>query len=140
MSFGAAYRRALAAHRQAIAHLTTARRAIGDSAAPPPPDLGDITERLRRIGETLTTGATGSVQDLAAGPAPVRVGMARPAAMTDPAGGAGNGGGTEFPALVPLGAGAHLAIDADARQPRVAALLRSLVVRLLAAAPPARYG
>ncbi|MFV2022491.1 FtsK/SpoIIIE domain-containing protein [Micromonospora sp. LOL_023] len=147
MSFGTAYRRALAAHRQAIAHLTTARRAISDSAAPPPPDLRDVTERLRRVGETLTTGATSATGDLAAGPAPVRVGMARPVAMADPVGsatgagagaatGGGGASGVEFPALVPLGAGAHLAIDADARQPRVAALLRSLVVRLLAAAPP----
>ncbi|WJK36722.1 FtsK/SpoIIIE domain-containing protein [Solwaraspora sp. WMMA2065] len=130
MSFGAAYRRAVAAHRRAVTHLTTARSAIADSPAPPPPDLGDVTERLRHVGETLTTGATSAIQDPAVGPAPVRVGMARPVGL------AGTGDPVEFPALVPLGAGTHLAIDADARQPRIAALLRSLVVRLLAAAPP----
>ncbi|WJK38135.1 FtsK/SpoIIIE domain-containing protein [Solwaraspora sp. WMMA2056] len=130
MSFGAAYRRAVAAHRQAVTHLTTARRAIDDSSAPAAPDLGDVTDRLRRVGEALTTGATSATRDLAVGPAPVRVGLARPVGL------AGTGDPVEFPALVPLGAGAHLAIDADARQPKVAALLRSLVVRLLAAAPP----
>ncbi|MFY1637583.1 FtsK/SpoIIIE domain-containing protein [Solwaraspora sp. WMMB335] len=135
MSFGAAYRRAVAAHRQAAAHLATARSAIADSPAPAPPDLGDVTDQLRAVGETLTTGATGSVQDLAAGPAPVRVGMARPGTLGSAVSGRPGGGAVEFPALVPLGAGAHLAIDADARQPRIAALLRSLVVRLLAAAP-----
>ncbi|MDG4765402.1 FtsK/SpoIIIE domain-containing protein [Solwaraspora sp. WMMD406] len=140
MSFGTALRRAITAHRQAITHLGAARRAIADAAPPPPPDLTDVTSRLRRVGEALTTGATGSVQDPAAGPAPVRLGMARPAALTAAAAPTAPATPTapavDFPALVPLGAGAHLAIDADARQPRVAALLRSLVVRLLAAAPP----
>jgi hypothetical protein len=40
-----------------------------------------------------------------------------------------------FAAFARLGPGAHLAIDADAREPRVAALLRGLVFRLLAAGP-----
>jgi hypothetical protein len=40
-----------------------------------------------------------------------------------------------FPALVPLLGGAHLAVHTDAREPLVAALLRSLTVRLLAACP-----
>ena len=38
--------------------------------------------------------------------------------------------------LVPLGGGHHLALDADARDRRVAALLRALVLRLVATAPP----
>ena len=42
-----------------------------------------------------------------------------------------------FPVVVPLLGVGHLAVDADARDPRVAGLLRSLLLRLLAAAPPA---
>ena len=40
-----------------------------------------------------------------------------------------------FPVMVPLLRAGHVAIDADARDPRVAGLLRTLVLRLLAAAP-----
>ncbi len=46
------------------------------------------------------------------------------------------GPGRHFPVVVPfLGVG-HLAIDADATDPRVAGWLRSLMLRLLAALPP----
>ena len=40
-----------------------------------------------------------------------------------------------FPAIVPLLGTGHLTVDADARDPRVAGLLRCLLLRLLAAAP-----
>ncbi|MET7398443.1 hypothetical protein ABZS66_33640 [Dactylosporangium sp. NPDC005572] len=41
-----------------------------------------------------------------------------------------------FPVIVPLLRAGHIAVDADARDDRVAGLLRSLVVRLLASSPP----
>jgi hypothetical protein len=52
----------------------------------------------------------------------LRVGEARP--LDD----------ARFPVVLPLLGAGHLAIDADARDPRVGGLLRSLVLRLLAAA------
>ena len=57
------------------------------------------------------------------GPAPVRIGEASTA-------------DGRFPLLLPLGAGRHLAVDRDARDPRVAVLLRVLVLRLLTTAAP----
>jgi hypothetical protein len=77
------------------------------------------------LGDDLTTaldaplGALSTLDD----PVPVRIGEAR---VRD----AG-----AFPALVPLLGGTHLVIDADARDPWVAGLLRCLVLRLAAAAP-----
>ncbi|HWB35501.1 MAG TPA: FtsK/SpoIIIE domain-containing protein, partial [Rugosimonospora sp.] len=53
----------------------------------------------------------------------VRVGVAQP--LDD----------VRFPAVVPLLGAGHLAINGDARDPRVAGLLTSLVLRLVAAAP-----
>ena len=41
-----------------------------------------------------------------------------------------------FPAIAPLLGTGHLAIDADARDPRVAGLLRSILLRLVGAATP----
>ncbi|MEU1603263.1 FtsK/SpoIIIE domain-containing protein [Micromonospora matsumotoense] len=57
------------------------------------------------------------------GPVPVRIGEASTA-------------DGRFPLLLPLGAGRHLAVDRDARDPRVAVLLRVLVLRLLTTAAP----
>ncbi|ASW57027.1 hypothetical protein CIK06_27060 [Plantactinospora sp. KBS50] len=53
----------------------------------------------------------------------VRIGVAEPS------------GGAHFPVIVPLLGTGHLALDADARDPRVAAVLRCLLLRVLAAAP-----
>lgn len=41
----------------------------------------------------------------------------------------------QFPVVVPLFGAGHIAIDADARDPRVAGLLRALLLRLLASVP-----
>ncbi|MEO3821101.1 FtsK/SpoIIIE domain-containing protein [Plantactinospora sp. B24E8] len=122
MGLSATFGRAVAAHRQARAHLDAARRALGQLR--PPPDTGEAADtvgRLRRVGETLT--AEPEPARFFAGPLPVRLGWA------DTVDG-------DFPAVVPLAGGTHLALDTDARHPAVAALLRTLVVRLLAAAPP----
>ncbi|MCI4061733.1 hypothetical protein MRQ36_03730 [Micromonospora sp. R77] len=76
--------------------------------------------RLARLGTELA-GSAGTA-DLTAAPVPVRIGEATTL----------DGG---FPVLVPLAGGTHLAVDVDARDPRVGELLRALVVALLAAAP-----
>ncbi|GIJ31840.1 FtsK/SpoIIIE domain-containing protein [Micromonospora sediminimaris] len=116
-----AYEQAVAAHRAARAHLESARTAL--SATPPSATVvdTDLLARLARVGAALATPTPGT--PLARRPVPVRVGEAVTA-----------GGG--FPVLLPLGAGHHLAIDGDARQPTVAGLLRALVLRLLATAAP----
>ncbi|MBE1492274.1 hypothetical protein H4W31_007912 [Plantactinospora soyae] len=121
MGLAATFGRAVAAHRQARAHLDAARYGLAEIQAPA--DSGEaagIVDRLRRIGEAVS--AEPEPAQFFAGPLPVRLGVA-----TTMDG--------EFPAVVPLHGGTHLAIDTDARDRRVAALLRTLVVRLLAAAP-----
>ncbi|HET6213544.1 MAG TPA: FtsK/SpoIIIE domain-containing protein, partial [Micromonosporaceae bacterium] len=131
------YQRAVDAHRRALARVAAARTALTASGAPPadPDQLRDTAARLRRAAEELAPGWLGADLGFAGAmptfdhPAPphavqrVRVGLGYPTADLP------------FPALVPLLGGNHLAIDADARDPRVAALLRTLVVRLLAANP-----
>lgn len=115
------YGRAVAAHRQARSHLDAARRALAGVTAPPPPaETADMVQRLRRVGESLSAVSAGP--EFPGRPVPIRIGAA---ATSD--------GG--FPVVVPLVGGAHLAIDADARDPRTGAALRSVVIRLLMAAP-----
>jgi hypothetical protein len=91
-----------------------------------------LAARLRAAAAALVPGWLGGPLDAvpATAPAPdamtldfIRVGQAHP--LDD----------ARFPVVVPLVGTGHLAIDADARDPRVAGLLRSLVLRLLAAAP-----
>ncbi|MGN9775702.1 FtsK/SpoIIIE domain-containing protein [Micromonospora sp. H33] len=118
-----AYGQAVAAHRAARAHLDTARRALGAAPAPAAPAAAaDLLARLAQLGDALATPTPGATP-LATGPVPVRLGDAATA-------------GGAFPVVVPLGSGHHLAVDTDARDPRVAALLRAVVLRLLATAPP----
>ncbi|MGI5215174.1 FtsK/SpoIIIE domain-containing protein [Plantactinospora sp. CA-290183] len=109
-------------HQRARAHLDAALRGL--AGLRPPADSGesaDIVARLHRVGDELV--AEPEPSRFFPGPVPMRLGAAT----------TGDGG---FPAVVPLTGGTHLAIEPDARDPRVAALLRALVVRLLAAAPP----
>ncbi|MFY1686753.1 FtsK/SpoIIIE domain-containing protein [Plantactinospora sp. WMMB782] len=122
MGLAATFGRAVAAHRQARAHLDAARHGL--ARLQPPPEGGetaDIVARLHRVGGAIS--AEPEPARFFAGPLPMRLGVA-----STPHG--------DFPAVVPLSGGTHLAVDADARDGRVAALLRTLVVRLLAAAPP----
>ncbi|MEV6692943.1 FtsK/SpoIIIE domain-containing protein [Micromonospora sp. NPDC051196] len=116
-----AYGQAIAAHRAARAHLDSARQALRMSAPSAPAVDSDLLARLARVGGSLATPTPGT--PLAGQPVPVRLGAAVTA-----------GGG--FPVLVPLGAGHHLAVDTDARDPAVAGLLRAVVLRLLATAAP----
>ncbi|MEV5765847.1 FtsK/SpoIIIE domain-containing protein [Micromonospora sp. NPDC052213] len=117
-----AYGQAVAAHRAARSHLDTARRALAGHAPAVPNGAGALVARLAELGGALATPTPGATP-VAVAPVPVRVGEA-----STPDG--------AFPVLVPLGGGHHLAVDADARDPRVAGLLRALVLRLLATAPP----
>ncbi|MER7331870.1 MULTISPECIES: FtsK/SpoIIIE domain-containing protein [unclassified Micromonospora] len=117
-----AYGQAVAAHRAARSHLDTARRALAGPAPAVRAGAGALVARLAELGGALATPTPGATP-VAVAPVPVRVGEA-----STPDG--------AFPVLVPLGGGHHLAVDADARDPRVAGLLRALVLRLLATAPP----
>ncbi|WP_422736009.1 FtsK/SpoIIIE domain-containing protein [Micromonospora sp. WMMD729] len=120
-----AYGQAVTAHRAARTHLDAARAVLG-AAPPPAPRAGgaDLVARLARLGGALATPTPG-VATLTDDPVAVRVGEA----STEDGG---------FAVLVPLGGGHHLALDTDARDGRVAALLRALVLRLVATAPPGR--
>lgn len=115
-----AYQQAVALHRQALRRWEAARRALA-AAGPAPVGSPELVARLARLGGELAGPVPGTAR-AATHPVPVRLGEATTV----------DGG---FPVLVPLGAGAHLAVDTDARDPRVGELLRAIVVRLLAAAP-----
>ncbi|WP_229400903.1 FtsK/SpoIIIE domain-containing protein [Micromonospora okii] len=125
--------RAAALHRKAEA---TAAAAAGilDETRPAPADQRrqyELADRLRSAAALLAPGWAGAPLEAVApevasgdGPPPfVRVGIAAP--LDD----------ARFPALVPLLGTGHLTVDADARDPRVAGLLRAVLLRLLAATP-----
>jgi hypothetical protein len=126
--------RAATLHRQAAAITSAAASALGAHSAEPPRTAGqhELAERLRAAAAELAPGWLGAPLAAAAASMPlggydmppyVRVGTAQP--LDD----------ARFPAIVPLLTHGHLTIDADARDPRVAGLLRALLLRLLAAAP-----
>ncbi|WP_172967896.1 FtsK/SpoIIIE domain-containing protein [Micromonospora sp. WMMA2032] len=125
--------RAAALHRRAEA-AATAAAGILDEIRPAPADHHrqyELAERLRAAAERAAPGWAGAaVEALTSAtppgdgpPARVRVGAAAP--LDD----------ARFPALVPLFGSGHLSIDADAADPRVAGLLRALLLRLFAATP-----
>jgi hypothetical protein len=130
--------RAAALHRQ-VAALAAAAAPVLDAYAPAGApvdqyaDQHDLAASLRADASALAPGWLSAPLDALApstplgGPLPptfVRVGQAHP--LDD----------ARFPVVVPLLRAGHIAIDADARDNRVAALLRSLVLRLLASSPP----
>lgn len=118
--FAAAYRQAVERHRAARRHWAAAGRLLG-AAGPAPVGSPELVARLARLGGELAAAVPGTAR-VATHPVPVRLGEATTVDGV-------------FPVLVPVGAGAHLAIDVDARDPRVGELLRAVVVRLLTAAP-----
>ncbi|MGW5672727.1 FtsK/SpoIIIE domain-containing protein, partial [Micromonospora sp. NPDC003776] len=115
-----AYGQALALHRQALRRWEAVRRSLA-AAGPPAPGSPELVARLARLGAALAAPAPGTARPVTTA-VPVRVGEATTF----------DGG---FPVLVPLAGGNHLAVDADARDPRVGELLRAVVTQLLAAAP-----
>jgi len=135
--------RAAALHRRAAAMADAAQRALDGHAADavPPQQFAEqhaLAESLRAAAAALAPGWLGAPLDAAPPSMPlpaaagsaapgtgafVRIGQAQP--LDD----------ARFPAIVPLLGTGHLAINADARDPRVVGLLRSLVLRLVAAHP-----
>lgn len=122
-------------HRHASAVAQAAASALDGYLPPPRTDLAEqqaLAERLRDAAARLTPGWLGTPLDavpagLALGeqrrPEFVRVGTA--AAQED----------ASFPAVVPLLGTGHLTFSADSRDPRVAGVLRAILLRLLATAP-----
>ncbi|WP_432984807.1 hypothetical protein [Dactylosporangium sp. CA-233914] len=130
--------RAAAQHRHTAALIAAAGPILegySPNAAPAEQyaEQHDLAAGLRANAAMLAPGWLGAQLDALApatplgGPLPptfVRVGQAHP--LDD----------ARFPVIVPLLRAGHIAIDADARDSRVAGLLRSLVLRLLASSPP----
>ncbi|MFC4146719.1 FtsK/SpoIIIE domain-containing protein [Micromonospora mangrovi] len=125
--------RAAALHRRAAA-TAVAAAGILDEIRPAPADHHrqyELAERLRAAAALAAPGWSGEpleslAQDTPPGDGPpplVRVGTAAP--LDD----------ARFPALVPLVGSGHLSVDADATEPRVAGLLRAVLLRVLAATP-----
>ncbi len=133
--------RAAALHRRAAAAADAAQRALdGYPADAIPPqhvtEQHELAETLRAAAAQLVPGWLGAPLEATPPGAPlpaigaahgdtgfVRVGTAQP--LDD----------ARFPAVVPLLGTGHLAVDADARDARVSGLLRSLVLRFIAALP-----
>ncbi|MFG1605832.1 FtsK/SpoIIIE domain-containing protein [Actinoplanes sp. NPDC049265] len=125
---------AAALHRQAEATVAAAA-AVLDGQAPAagdPREQHALAEELRAAASALAPGWLGAPLEARSANTPlggaglpqfVRVGVAQP--LDD----------ATFPAIVPLLGSGNLTIDQDARDARVAGLLRSVVLRLLAAAP-----
>ncbi|MER7002287.1 hypothetical protein ABT297_04455 [Dactylosporangium sp. NPDC000555] len=130
--------RAAAQHRHTAALIAAAGPILDGYSANAAPaeqyaEQHDLAAGLRANAAMLAPGWLGAQLDALApatplgGPLPptfVRVGQAHP--LDD----------ARFPVIVPLLRAGHIAIDADARDSRVAGLLRSLVLRLLASSPP----
>ncbi len=125
---------AAALHRQAAATVDAAAAALAASApsAADPLEQHRLAEELRAAASELAPGWLSAQLDAQSatmplgGPQPpqfVRLGVAQP--LDD----------ARFPAIVPLLGAGHLTIDADARDSRVAGVLRSVLLRLLATAP-----
>ncbi|MGW4943804.1 FtsK/SpoIIIE domain-containing protein [Actinoplanes sp. NPDC004185] len=125
---------AAALHRQAEATVEAAAAALESQApsAVDPLEQHHLAEELRAAASELAPGWLGAPLDAQSATTPlggsyppqfVRLGMAQP--LDD----------ARFPAVIPLLGTGHLTVDADARDPRVAGLLRCLLLRLLATAP-----
>lgn len=125
---------AAAAHREAAATVAAVATVVGTAGVPRAPTtergIRELAERLRVAAALLAPGWLGSPLDavppsaplgVATRPEMIRVGTAYP--LDD----------ASFPVVVPLG---HVAVDGDARDPRVAGMLRSMLLRLLATCRP----
>ncbi|GAA2644112.1 FtsK/SpoIIIE domain-containing protein [Paractinoplanes durhamensis] len=132
---GLRVQQAAALHRQAVATVEAAGAALEGEAAPAadPLEQHSLAEQLRAAASELAPGWLGSPLDAQSANTPlggvyppqfVRLGVAQP--LDD----------ARFPAIIPLLGTGHLTIDASATDSRVFGLLRCLLLRLLAAAPP----
>ncbi|WP_312034032.1 FtsK/SpoIIIE domain-containing protein [Actinoplanes sp. TBRC 11911] len=125
---------AAALHRQVAATVEAAAAALESDFVPAPDPLEQhrVVEQLRAAAAALAPGWLGSPLDAQSATNPlggvyppqfVRLGVAQP--LDD----------ARFPAVVPLLGTGHLTVDATATDARVFALIRSVLLRLLAAAP-----
>lgn len=124
---------AAALHRQAAALTDAASSALdAEAAGSDPLEQHRLAEELRAAAGALAPGWLGSPLDAQSANTPlggvyppqfVRLGVAQP--LDD----------ARFPAVIPLLGTGHLTIDATATDSRVFGLLRSILLRLLAAAP-----
>jgi hypothetical protein len=125
---------AAALHRQVAATVEAAAAALESDFVPAPDPLEQhrVVEQLRAAAAALAPGWLGSPLDAQSATTPlggvfppqfVRLGVAQP--LDD----------ARFPAVVPLLGTGHLTVDATATDARVFALIRSVLLRLLAAAP-----
>ncbi|MGX4658162.1 FtsK/SpoIIIE domain-containing protein [Micromonospora sp. SCSIO 07396] len=125
--------RAAALHRRAAATVAAAVTVL-DEIRPAPADQRrqyELAARLRHAAALLAPGWAGNALEDLTPDAPcgeehppfVRIGTAAP--LED----------ARFPALVPLLGSAHLTLDGDVRDIRVAGLVRAVLLRLLAATP-----
>jgi hypothetical protein len=126
--------RAAQTHRRAVAIAAAAGPVLAGRPPRPPSasterGIRELAERLRAAAARLAPGWLGGPLDAVPASAPagaatvpdvVRIGTGYP--LDD----------ASFPVVVPLG---HVAFDADARDPRVAGVLRAVLLRLLASAP-----
>jgi len=124
---------ATALHRSAAAAVTAAGATL-DPTRPADSQklIHELAEELRGAAAVLAPGWLGAPLDaqslampLGGPPSPrfVRIGVAQP--LDD----------ARFPVLVPLLGAGHLSIAGDVRDPRVAGLVRAVLLRLLAAVP-----
>ncbi len=139
----AAFDRAVAAHRDAVAHARKAdaelKRQGGDQS-----HLGHSSTEQAGLAAELSAAAASLLPGWLGAPLD---GTTEPALGGDalPPGQDGSvvlrlgeavlGSDASFPAVIPLLGAGHLAIDADARDATVSGLLRSILLRLLAACP-----
>lgn len=126
---------AVQAHRSAAGHLDRAQALLPERGAPQVTDRQRaLVTRLAQAATVVTPGFLGQALSRAAAstplgeadaadPLPVRIGECRLDADH------------RFPVVVNLLGTGHLAIDADATDPRALSLLRSVPLRLLAARP-----
>ncbi|MGH8791127.1 MAG: FtsK/SpoIIIE domain-containing protein, partial [Stackebrandtia sp.] len=112
-----AFDSAVARHLSAMGRLHAAR-AVMDAAVDVGPSPADLAAE-RALAERLAAAAAG----LRGQPGYVRLGEAR---LHE----------TSFPVYVPFVGAAHLALSADSADPRVAALIRSVLLQTLATEPP----
>ncbi len=131
---GLRVQQAAALHRQAAAVLAVTDGAleVTGPALADPVEQRRLAESLRVAAGALAPGWLGDALDAQSASAPlggdfppqfVRLGTGQP--LDD----------ARFPAIIPLLGSGHLAIDATATDSRVFGLLRSVLLRLLAAAP-----
>ncbi|GAA4206746.1 FtsK/SpoIIIE domain-containing protein [Actinocatenispora rupis] len=139
-SVRAVFGRAVAAHREAVAQVRAAQRDLERHAADTGPvdtsavEQTRLGQRLAAAARALIPGWLGTGWDAAVLELPV----GRDAAATGPVYvpvGSARAGDATFPAVVPLLGVGHLTVDADARRPEVAGLVRGVLLRLLAACP-----